>query len=72
MNRIIFLLGKLKYYFLFFMFYSMLTIIKKCIEICMWFEIDNVPYGAKINNYRIDNALISSLAKLHATLNRIK
>lgn len=59
------MLTKLKYYFLYWVFYINLTIIKKCIETVMLFEIDLTPSNAKIQNYIITDDLLDDLVEVY-------
>ena len=62
------MLTKLKYYFLYWLFYINLTIIKKCIETLMRFEIDSTPDNAQIQDYVISDDLLNDLVNLYIDL----
>jgi hypothetical protein len=59
----------IKYYVLYFIFCVAIFIMKKAIELCMWFDIDMIEC-ADIGPYRIDDETIDAMAALHSSFDK--
>lgn len=62
------MIAKIKFIFLYSVFYTSFVVIKRMLELCMWFEVDNLE-NVHVGKIHVDGDFIDTLAQLHMKLN---